>query len=129
MAGLDAQLRELEKSDEIEELKRIGRRLDQLTQHELSYAQQRADGSITELVQRELMHAESQLTLQAERIEQARQQRGLASSPIRELPEVLPNLTREEKERVIMALICRAAVCMAHHKRTGQATGKAMSSG
>ncbi len=59
---------------------------------------------------KELLQAESRLSRKAERIEQARQQRDLASRLVQELPEVLPSLTREEKERLIMALICRIDV-------------------
>ena len=54
LAGLETQLRALDDSEELEELQRIERQLDKLHDRKLSYADQRADGSISKSVHIEL---------------------------------------------------------------------------
>ena len=121
LAGLETQLQALENSDEIEELCRVEKRLDALHERELSYAEQRADGSINktlhqELVMRlrevriELLHAKEELTQQAQIIEDARQQRETAHTLVDALPEILIELPKQDQEQLIMALIARVDV-------------------
>jgi len=121
LAGLESQLHALEKSDELEELERLEQRLEQLHQRELSYAEQRADNSINKSVHQELMlrlnderkealQAQAQLRQKAKRIEEARQQVDTAHTLVDTLPEALPDLSREEQERLVMALISRVDV-------------------
>ena len=54
LAGLETQLRVLDGSEELEELQRIERQLDKLLDRKLSYADQRADGSTSKSVHKEL---------------------------------------------------------------------------
>jgi len=54
LAGLETQLRALDDSEELEELQRIERQLDKLHDRKLSCADQRADGSNSKSVHKEL---------------------------------------------------------------------------
>jgi hypothetical protein len=121
LAGLETQLLALENSEEVEELQRIERQLDKLHERELSYAEQRADGSISKAVhielnhclvesKRELLQVREQLSQKAKMIEDSRQQRDTAHNLVKALPETLPILSREEQESLIMALISRVDV-------------------
>jgi DNA invertase Pin-like site-specific DNA recombinase len=119
--GLETQLKALAEASELSELKHIEGRLTRLHQRELSYAEQRADGSIDKAVhqeltmrieedRKELVQAHAQLIERAKLIEQARDQLSTAQSLILALPEALPDLPKEEQEQLVMSLITRIDV-------------------
>ncbi|WP_414692092.1 recombinase family protein [Phototrophicus methaneseepsis] len=121
IAGLQSQIKALEKQDELEELLSINSRLEKLHQRELSYAEQRAEGTLSKAIQKELvlrlqqeqkelLEAQSQLQSKAEQITQARNQLASAEVLIDQLPDILPQIQRSDKEKLIMALISRIDV-------------------
>src|SRR5258708_24185811 len=59
---------------------------------------------------KELVHAQAQLLSKVKTIEEARQQLDTGHALIAALPQVLPDLSREEQEKLIMALISRIDV-------------------
>jgi DNA invertase Pin-like site-specific DNA recombinase len=121
LAGLESQLQALESSDEIEELHNIEKRLDVLHDRELSYSEQRADGLINKTIhhellmrlreqKRELLQTREVLSQQVKLIEEARQQRETAHSLLAVLPEILIDLSKQDQEQLVMALIARVDV-------------------
>ncbi len=121
VAGMESRLKALESADEIVELKRIERRLAKIRDLELSYAQQRAESVIDkslqqELVMRlnderkELIQVQTQLADKVKMIAEAQKQVSAAHTLIAALPEVLSNVSRQDQERLIMALITRIDV-------------------
>ena len=92
-----------------------------LHQRELSYAEQRAEGTITKDVHAELMLRlrEERKELQQEHeklsnkvalIREARQQLDAAHILVQALPQVLGDASRQEQEQLVMALIDRIDV-------------------
>src|SRR5690606_486273 len=121
LAGMESRLAALESADEVEELRHVDLRVNKLHQRELSYAEQRAEGTLTKDV-----HAELVLRLREERkelqreheklsnkvvlIQEARQQLDAAHILIQALPQVLSDVFSREQEQLVMALIDRIDV-------------------
>lgn len=121
LAGMESRLAALETADEVEDLKRIETRLEKSTQREISYAEQRAEGTISKDVHAELMMRlrEKRRELEQEHeklsnkvgvIREAREQLDAAHLLVQALPQVLGEVSRQEKEQLIMALIHRIDV-------------------
>jgi hypothetical protein len=121
ITGMESRLHALENAEEVEELRHINQRLDKVRSLELSYARQRAEGVIDRSLQQELMlrlnderkellQAQVQLLEKVKLIEEARKQLDTVHALIAALPEVLPDFSREEQERLIIGLIARIDV-------------------
>lgn len=121
MAGLESRISALENADELDELKRIEARLEKMHHHELSYAEQRAEGSISKAVhaeltlrlkeaRQELLQEHEKLSDRARFLREAREQFDSVQTLVSVLPEILTEVTREEQEQLIMALIDRIEV-------------------
>jgi site-specific DNA recombinase len=121
LAGMKSRLAALENADEVEDLKRIEARLQKTTQYEMSYAEQRAEGIISKEVHAELMMRlrEEQRELEQEYdkllnkvgvIREAREQLDAAHLLVQALPQILGEVSRQEQEQLIMALIDRIEV-------------------
>lgn len=118
LAGLQSRLIALESANEVDELKRIETRLNKVYQRELSYAEQRAEGTINKDVHAELMlrlreerkelsDERETLSMRVQIINEARKQLDTAQLLIDALPHILDEVSRQEQEQLIMALIER----------------------
>lgn len=118
---MQSHLRALESSDEVAELSRIHLRLEKLRRLELSYAEQRAEGILSKSAQqeltvrlnderKELLLEQAKLADKLKAIEEVRQQIDSANHLIASLPDVLPELSRQEQEQLIIALISEIEV-------------------
>jgi len=121
LAGMESRLTALEMADEVEDLKRIETRLEKSTQREISYAEQRAEGTISKDVHAELMmrlreerreleQEHEKLSNKVDVIREAREQLDAAHLLVQALPQVLGEVSRQEQEQLIMALIRRIDV-------------------
>ena len=120
-AGLESRLKALEDADELDELRRIEARLDKIHQHELSYAEPRAEGAISKEVhaelilrlkeeRKELMQEHEKLLDHVQLLKEAHDQFDVAQTLVAALPQILSDVTREQQEQLVMLLIDRIDV-------------------
>ncbi len=111
----------MENTDERDEFRCIEAHLAKMHQHELSYAEQRAEGSISKAVhaeltlrlkeaRQELLQEHEKLSGRARFLREAREQFDSVQRLVSVLPEILTEVTREEQEQLIMALVARVDV-------------------
>src|SRR5690606_22983974 len=116
LAGMESRLAALESADEVEELRHVDLRLNKLHQRELSYAEQRAEGTLTKDVHAELMlrlreeckelqQEHEKLSNKVVLIQEARQQLDAAHILIQALPQVLSDVFSREQEQLAIALM------------------------
>lgn len=121
LAGMESRLTALENSDEVEELKRIQTRLEKSFQREMSFAEQRAENVISKEVHAELMmrlreerreleHENERLSNKVHLIREAREQLDAAHLLVQALPQILGEVSRQEQEQLVMALVDRVDV-------------------